>query len=98
MWAGVGKSGSPRLKSNTLTPAARSWRALAPAAIVADGLMDEASFEIGIMSVGTRGGDGRRKTTIILRTDRPGRQTFPTDPFPALTAPRTRREYSSFFL
>src|SRR5262249_6657082 len=37
MCSGVGKSGSPRLKSKTLTPWALSWRARAPAASVADG-------------------------------------------------------------
>src|SRR5262249_42287777 len=37
MCSGVGKSGSPRLKSKTATPWALSWRARAPAASVADG-------------------------------------------------------------
>src|SRR5436305_491523 len=49
MCSGVGWSGSPRLKSNTCTPAARNCRALAPAAIVAEGFTADASWEIVIM-------------------------------------------------
>src|SRR5437588_5100204 len=47
MCAGVLKSGSPRLKSKTVLPSAFSWRALAPAASVADGCTAAAIREIG---------------------------------------------------
>src|SRR6266700_2653868 len=51
MCSGVGKSGSPRLKSKTWTPSAFSWRALASAANVAEGWMDAAILETGIGSL-----------------------------------------------
>src|SRR5262245_4695830 len=50
MWAGVLKSGSPRLKSNTVLPSALSCRALAPAARVAEGCTAAAIFEIASMA------------------------------------------------
>src|SRR5262245_48005380 len=49
MWAGVLKSGSPRLKSNTVLPSALSCRALAPAASVADCCTAAAILETGNM-------------------------------------------------
>ena len=49
MCSGVGKSGSPRLKSKTSMPSALSCRALAPAASVADGCTAAAILEIGII-------------------------------------------------
>src|ERR1041385_2154175 len=52
MCFGVSKSGSPRLKSNTLTPAAFNSRALAPAASVAEGWTDDANGEVRIIGVG----------------------------------------------
>src|SRR4051794_19251392 len=50
MWRGVLKSGSPRLKSKTVLPAAFSCRAFAPAANVAEGCTAAAIFEIGNIS------------------------------------------------
>src|SRR5438128_9667930 len=46
MCSGVGKSGSPRLKSKTVLPCARSCRASAPAASVADGCTSAAMREM----------------------------------------------------
>src|SRR5438876_1128789 len=46
MCSGVGKSGSPRLKSKTVLPWARSCRASAPAASVADGCTSAAMGEV----------------------------------------------------
>src|SRR4051812_20938233 len=46
MWRGVFKSGSPRLKSNTVFPPALSCRAFAPAANVAEGCTAAPLFEI----------------------------------------------------
>src|SRR6516162_6381572 len=51
MCAGVGKSGSPTLKSHMAMPAARICRAFAAAANVADGCTEEASLETGIIEV-----------------------------------------------
>src|SRR5262245_28773406 len=45
--SGVGKSGSPRLKSKTVLPWARSCRASAPAASVAEGCTFAAMGEMG---------------------------------------------------
>src|SRR5262245_22523241 len=49
--SGVGKSGSPRLKSDTLIPSAFICLARAPAASVAEGCTAEAIFERRNMSV-----------------------------------------------
>src|SRR5262249_16392538 len=46
MCSGVGKSGSPRLKSKTVLPWARNCRASAPAASVADGCTAAAMREM----------------------------------------------------
>src|SRR5207249_7058225 len=46
MCSGVGKSGSPRLKSKTVLPWARSCRASAPAARVAEGCTSAAMREM----------------------------------------------------
>src|SRR5947209_3844296 len=61
MWAGVAKSGSPRLKSKTLMPAAFIWRALAPAARVAEGWTLPASLERRIIAVGGSQTGGPRR-------------------------------------
>src|SRR4051812_8859412 len=55
MCSGVGKSGSPRLKSKTRIPSAFICLALAPAARVADGCTAAAILEIGIISAVPRG-------------------------------------------
>src|SRR5437868_478374 len=58
MWSGVLKSGSPRLKSKTRLPSARSCRALAAAASVAEGVTAAASLETAIIKF-PRGQSGR---------------------------------------
>src|SRR5437868_2705162 len=81
MCSGVGKSGSPRLKSKTLTPSAFICLALAPAASVADGWTAAAIFEsasmvrllpgveVGFQEHSTERGTGRgsRTTTVGQR-------------------------------
>src|SRR5437588_9770509 len=54
--SGVGKSGSPRLKSKTRIPSAFICLAFAPAARVADGCTAAAILEIGIIRAVPLGG------------------------------------------
>src|SRR5688572_1059195 len=84
MLAGVLKSGSPRLKSKTLMPAAFIWRALAPAAMVADGWTDAANDEMRIIAAGDSGvgGDRHSMTAAGRVKDRHARRTV-RPPLPA---------------
>src|SRR5262245_43190687 len=54
MWAGVLKSGSPRLKSMMFLPSALSCRAFAAAAKVAEGCTAAAILETGNIEISTR--------------------------------------------
>src|SRR5687767_1959675 len=67
MWAGVLKSGSPRLKSMIGLPSAFNCRALAPAANVAEGCTAAAILEIGSMEVSRVSGAWSETTPPALR-------------------------------
>src|SRR5262249_29390370 len=102
--SGVGKSGSPRLKSKTVLPWARSCRASAPAASVAEGCTFAAMGEMvtGLSPLDIQDllpGRGRKRQLTQRRRDAELRGGLREGcPFPRPSNPLSRFVFFSAFL